>query len=333
MVVIDKLSMFAHFIPIKSTFKAINIAKIFMKEIFRLHGIPKMVVSDRDIKFTSSFWKELFAGLNTNLNFSTSYHPQMDGQTKRTNQIIEDMLLMYIRTKPSKWEDYLHLVEFAYNNGYQNSAKLSPFKILYGRKCTTPIRWDNPADRLMVGPEILQEMENIVRKVQQNLKEAQDRQKSYADQKRRNLEFQVGDHVYMKVKAQKLSLKLGNYANLAPRFCGPLEILTRIGPVAYQLALPTNLRIHNVFHVSLLKKYIHDPTHRIDWNLVQVEPKGEFQVEPLRILDWREITLRNRSITQVKVQWKHFSPEEATLDLEEDLRKSHPILFQERNEH
>jgi hypothetical protein len=143
----------------------------------------------------------------------------------------------------------------------------------------TPISWDNPADRLMVGPEMLQEMENMVRKVQQNLKEAQDRQKSYADQKRRHLEFQVGDHVYLKVKAQKSSLKLGNCAKLAPRFCGPFEILARIGPVAYQLALPANLRIHNVFHVSLLKKYVHDPTHMIDWNLVQVEPEGKFQVK------------------------------------------------------
>jgi hypothetical protein len=119
-------------------------------------------------------------------------------------------------------------------------------------------------------------MENMVRKVQQNLKEAQDRQKSYADHKRRDLEFQVGDHVYLKVKAQKISLKIGNCAKLAPRFCGPFEILTRIGLVAYQLALPANIRIHNVFHVSLLKKYIHDPIHMIDWNLVQLEPKGKF---------------------------------------------------------
>jgi hypothetical protein len=166
MVVINKLSKSAHFIPVKSTFKAINIAEIFMKEIFILHGIPKMVISDRDVKFTSAFWKELFAGLNTNLNFSTSYHPQTDGKTERTNQIIEDMLRMYVRMKPNKWEDYIHLVEFAYNNGYQTSTKLSPFKVLYGRKCTTPISWDNPADRLMVGLEMLQEMENMVRKVQ-----------------------------------------------------------------------------------------------------------------------------------------------------------------------
>jgi hypothetical protein len=103
--------------------------------------------------------------------------------------------------------------------------------------------------------------------------------------------------------------------------------------VAYQLALPANLRIHNVFHVSLLKRYIHDPTHRIDWNLVQVEPEGEFQVESLRILDRREIRLPNIAVAQVKVQWKHFSPEETTWELEGDLRKSHPTLFQDGNEH
>jgi hypothetical protein len=152
MVVIDKLSKYAHFIHVNSTFKAINIVEIFMKEIFRLHGIPKMVISDRDVKFTFAFWKELFAGLNTNLNFSMIYHPQMDGQNEMTNQIIDDMLHMYVRTKPNKWEDYLHLVEFAYNNGYQTSTKLSPFEVMYGRKCMTLISWDNLADRLMVGP-------------------------------------------------------------------------------------------------------------------------------------------------------------------------------------
>ena len=110
MVVIDKLSKYAHFILVKSTFKAINIVEILIKEIFRLYVIPKMVILDRDVKFTSTFWKELFAGLNTNLNFSTTYHLHTDGQTERTNQIIEDMLRMYVRTKLNKWEDYLHLV-------------------------------------------------------------------------------------------------------------------------------------------------------------------------------------------------------------------------------
>jgi transposase InsO family protein len=99
-----------------------------------LHGIPKTIVSDRDPKFTSNFWKGLFKGFRMNLNFSTAYHPESDGQTERVNRVIEDMLRMYVMDKPSKWEDYLHLVEFTYNNGYQASLKMSPFEALYGRK-------------------------------------------------------------------------------------------------------------------------------------------------------------------------------------------------------
>jgi hypothetical protein len=132
-VVVDKLSKSAHFIPIKSTFKAINIAQVFMKEIFRLHGMPKEIVSNRDTKFTSNFWKSLMVGLDTKLLFSTTYHPQTDGQTKRVNQILEDMLRMHVIHQPKKWEDYLPLVEFAYSNNCQESLKMNPFEILYGR--------------------------------------------------------------------------------------------------------------------------------------------------------------------------------------------------------
>jgi hypothetical protein len=147
-----------------------------MKEIFRLHGIPKTVILDRDTKFTGNFWKSLFKGLDTQFNFSISYHPQTNGQTERTNQILEDMLRMYVMNRPNKWEEYLHLVEFAYNNHYQASAKLSPFEILYGRKCNTHVSWSNIVNRLMIGHGILKEMELIVKHVQHNLKEAQDMQ-------------------------------------------------------------------------------------------------------------------------------------------------------------
>ena len=114
-----------------------------------------MVNSDRDVKFTSKFWKSLFAGSETKINFSTSYHPEIDGQTERTNQVIEDMLRMYVMERPTKWEDYLHMIEFSYNNGYQTFANMSPFENLYGRKCTTPVSWDIPMDHFMIGPEML----------------------------------------------------------------------------------------------------------------------------------------------------------------------------------
>ena len=159
MVVVDKLSKAAHFIPVKTTYKAANIADIFLKQIFGLHGIPKVIISDRDPKFIGNFWKSLFQGVNTTLNFSTSFHTQTDGQTERVNQVLEDLLRMYVKDQPGKWEDYLHLVEFAFNNNYQASAGFSHFKTLYGRKCNIPIAWSNSVDRLVLGPELLKEME------------------------------------------------------------------------------------------------------------------------------------------------------------------------------
>jgi transposase InsO family protein len=285
MVVVDKLTKAAHFIPLKTTHRAANVVDIFLKEVARLHGIPKTIVSDRDPKFTSNFWKGLFKGFGMNLNFSTAYHLESDGQIERVNRVIEDILIMYVMDKPSRWEDYLHLVEFAYNNGYHASLKMSPFEALYGRKCNTPVSWDNPADRALVGHELLKEMEDQMIKIKRNLKAAQDRQKSYADSNRTHREFKVGDHVFLKVNTNRSSLKLGSCAKLAARFCGPFEILERIGPVAYMLALPASMTVHNVFHVSLLKRYIPDANHVIDWDVIQVEPEGVLQVHPVHILD------------------------------------------------
>ena len=160
---VDKLSKAAHFIPIKTTYKAANIADIFLKKIFRLHGISKVIISDRDPKFTGNFWRYLFKGLNTKLNFSIAYDLQMDGHIERVNQVLEYMLRMYVEDYPTNWEDYLHLVDFSYNNHYQASTKLSPFKILYGRKCNPPITWSNLVDRLMLGPDLLKELELILK--------------------------------------------------------------------------------------------------------------------------------------------------------------------------
>jgi hypothetical protein len=165
MVVVNKLTKFAHFIPLKTTHKATDVADIFIMEVARLHKIPKTIMSNRDPKFTSNFWKGLFKGFRMNLNFSTTYHLESDGQTERVNRVIEYILRMYVMDKPSRWEDYMHLVEFAYNNGYHASLKMSPFEALYGRKCNTLVSWDNLADRAVVGPEFLKEMEDQMIKI------------------------------------------------------------------------------------------------------------------------------------------------------------------------
>eukprot|EP00253_Pinus_taeda_P021061 PITA_21061 len=178
------------------------------------------------------------------------------------------MLRAYVMQQPTLWEEYLHLVEFAYNNAYHTSTQMSPFEVMYGRKCRTPSSWGGPEDKLSLGPEMLKEMEEMVKR-----------------------------------------------------------ILARIGPVAYQLALPSHIRVHNVFHVSVLKKYVYDPKHVIQWRDIQVEPEGEVLVEPMNILDRREVQLRKRVITQVKVQWRHYEPEEATWEDEELIKRTYPAMF------
>ena len=176
--------------------------------------------------------------------------------------MLEDMLHMYVMDKPAKWEDYLHLVEFSYNNGQQASLGMNLYEALYGRRCRTPV------NMIVLGPELLKEMEQEVVKIRQNLKAAQDRQKIYADKHRMNREFSVGDHVYLRVREKKSSLKLGSCAKLSPRYCGSFEVLKRIGPFAYRLELPDKTRAHNVFYVSLLKKYVYDSNNVIDWDVI-----------------------------------------------------------------
>jgi hypothetical protein len=129
--------------------------------------VPKAIVSYKDPKFTSNFWKGLFKGFGTNLNLSTTYHPDSDGKEERTNRIIEDMLRMYVMYHPSKLEDSIHLVKFSYNNGYQSSLKMSLFDTLYGRKCNTSVTWENPTDKVVIGPpDMLKEMEEKMENIE-----------------------------------------------------------------------------------------------------------------------------------------------------------------------
>jgi hypothetical protein len=175
---------------------------------------------------------------------------------------------MHVRHQPKKWEDYLPLVEFDYNNGYQESLKMSPFEALYGRQCNIPISWNDPVDIVTIGTYMLKEMEQQVIQIRQNMKISQDTQKRYADMKRNPREFKAWDHVYLQFRPRRSSLRMGDCAKMAPRYCGPFEVLDRVGPVAYQLTLPPTMKAHNVFHVSLLIKYVHYSNHIIEWYVI-----------------------------------------------------------------
>ncbi|GJR80232.1 pol protein [Tanacetum coccineum] len=274
---------------------------------------PTSIVSDRDPKFTSRFWKGLQKAWGTRLKFSTAFHPQTDGQSERTIQTLEDMLRACTLEWTGSWDEYLCLVEFVYNNSWHASIKVAPFELLYGRKCQAPICWDEVGERLIEGPELIEITNEKVAVAKEKLKEARSRQKSYADKHRRDLEFQVEDRVFLKVSPFRGVKHFGIKGKHSPRFIGPFEILERIGEVSYRLALPPQLsHVHDVFHVSLLRGYHYHPLHVASYPFDQIQPDMSLSEEPESILDRQERVMRNKVIPFVKILWKNHPEREAT---------------------
>jgi transposase InsO family protein len=198
-----------------------------MSRIVCLHGVPKKIVSDRGTQFTLKFWERLHETLDTQLRFNSAYHPQTDGQTERVNQILEDMLRACALQYRRSWDKSLSYAEFSYNNSYQESFRMAPFEMLYGQRCWTPLFWSETGEQKVFGPDILQEAEKQVCMVRENLRVAQLRHKSYADHRRRELSFKVGDFVYLKVSPMRGLHHFMVRGKLAPRFIGPFMIWRR----------------------------------------------------------------------------------------------------------
>ncbi|KAL0541274.1 hypothetical protein IC582_021316 [Cucumis melo] len=331
-VVVDRLTKSAHFVPGKSTYTASKWAQLYMSEIVRLHGVPVSIVSDRDARFTSKFWKGLQTAMGTRLDFSTAFHPQTDGQTERLNQILEDMLRACALEFPGSWDSHLHLMEFAYNNSYQATIGMAPFEALYGRCCRSPVCWGEVGEQRLMGPELVQSTNEAIQKIRSRMHTAQSRQKSYADVRRKDLEFEIGDKVFLKVAPMKGVLRFERRGKLSPRFVGPFEILERIGPVAYRLALPPSLStVHDVFHISMLRKYVPNPSHVVDYEPLEIDENLSYVEQPVEVLAREVKTLRNKEIPLVKVLWRNHRVEEATWEREDDMRSRYPELFEEQN--
>ncbi|KAG8483479.1 hypothetical protein CXB51_023145 [Gossypium anomalum] len=268
-VVIDKLTKSAHFIPVRMDFSLDKLAELYISEI---------------------------KALGTKLSFSTAFHPQTDGESEKVIQVLEDMLRCCVLEFQGSWEKYLPLVEFAYNNSYQSSLKMAPYEALYGRKCCTPLYWTELKENQIYRVDLVKETEEKVKIIRDCLKAASDRQKSYADLKKKEIEYQV--------------------------------VIERVGPLAYRLALPIELKkIHNVFHVSMLRHYRSDPSHVISQTEVEIQPDMTYGEEPVKILAREVKQLRNKSIALVKVLWNRHGVDKATWELEEAMRKQYPNLF------
>jgi hypothetical protein len=205
---------------------------------------------------------------------------------------------------------------------------MSPFQALYGRSCRIPLQWDQPGEKQVFGPDILLEAEENIKMVQENLKIAQSRQQSYADTRRRELSFEVGDFVYLKVSPIRWVRRFGVKGMLAPRYVGPYQILAKRGEVAYQLSLPEGLSaVHDVFHVSKLKKCLRVPEEQLQGEGLEVQEDLTYIEKPTQIVETVDNVTRRKTIRICKVRWGHHSEEEAIWEREDDLMAKYPELF------
>ncbi|GJT73887.1 putative reverse transcriptase domain-containing protein [Tanacetum coccineum] len=263
-VIMDWLTKYTHFLPMHEDYKMDRLARLYLNEIVARQGVSISVISDHDSRFTSRFWQSMQEALGTCLDMSTAYHPQTDGQSERTIQTLEDMLRACVLDFEGSWDVYLPLVEFSYNNSYHYSVRYASLEALYGRKCHSLIMWDEVREGHLIGPKLVQETTEKISQNKDTLKAARDRQNSYADKRRKPLEFSVGDYVLLKVPPWKGVVRFGKKGKLAPRFVGPFEIIEKVGSMAYRLYLPEELNgVHDTFNVSNLKKCLADPTLQV----------------------------------------------------------------------
>ncbi|GJY03781.1 putative reverse transcriptase domain-containing protein [Tanacetum coccineum] len=305
-----------------------KLTRQYLKKVVSKHGVLVSIIFDRDGKFTSHFWKSLNKALGTRLDMSTAYHPETDGHSERTIQTLEDMLRACVLDFGKGWDRHLPLAEFSYNNSYHTSIKAALFEALYGRKCRSPICWAEVGDSQLTGPEIIHEMTEKIVQIKSRIQAARDRQKSYADVRRKPLEFQVGDKVMLKVSPWKGVIRFGKRGKLNPRYIGPFKIIAKVGTVAYRLELPERLsRVHSTFHVSKLKKCMADEPLAIPLDEIQVDDKLNFIEEPVEIMDREVKRLKQSRIPIVKVRWNSRRGPEFTWEREDQMQKKYPHLF------
>ena len=321
LVVVDRFSKFAHFIPLLHPFTAPQVAQAFLDNVYRLHGLPTHIVSDRDRVFTSLFWRELFRLAQTTLSMSSAYHPQSDGQTERVNQCLETYLRCFVHSCPRQWVKWVPLAEFWYNTSFHSALQRSPFEVLYGHP---PRHFGISASSVSAYVDVdamMAERATMLDAVRQHLNRAQQRMKRQADKRRSERSFNVGDYVFLKLQPYvQTSLAPRAHQKLSFRYFGPYKIVDKIGSVTYKLELPPSASIHPVFHVSLLKPA---PPSSTPVSAALPDVDDNLQV-PEAVLQRRLHPRNDGAVPQVLIKWSGLDASLATWEDAEALRQQFP---------
>ncbi|MCO5548142.1 hypothetical protein L7F22_001600 [Adiantum nelumboides] len=257
--IICRFSKQAHFVPVKKKIKSEHMIKLFMHNIFKYHGMPQSIVSDKYPRMTSLFWKALFENMGSTLKFSSSFHSQTNGQSEEANSTVLVLLKCYMSEHKATWEHYLPLLEYAYNNTVHTSTGKAPFEIVEGGKKVPPIL--QTKDKIFEADKYVQNMDEAYRKIKLALEKTRSKQKKVADRHRRELVFSLGDWVLLhfeKARLRKMKGKEHLFPKLGMRYYGAFQVCDKISDVAYRLKLPKGWKIHNAFHVSLLRPFVGD---------------------------------------------------------------------------
>ncbi|KAJ7960281.1 Ty3/gypsy retrotransposon protein [Quillaja saponaria] len=273
LVVVDRSSKYAHFFPLSHPYSAMTIAQVFLDGVYKLHGPPTTITSDRDKIFLSRFWTELMKLLGVKLQLSTAYHPQTDGQTEVLNRCLETYLRCMTGEQPKQWAKWVSLAEYWYNSSFHSAIQTTPYQAVYGQPPPVHLPYLAGDSNIDSVDRSLTAREEALKMLKFHLSRAQQRMKAQADKHRSDSYFQVGDKVYLKLQPYRQQYVVSR-ANmkLCHKYCGPFVIVQKIGAVAYKLLLPATARIHPVFHVSQLKKTIGN--HPVLTSLPRVDDDG-----------------------------------------------------------
>lgn len=320
-VVVDRLTKYAHFIALSHPFNASQVAQAFTDNVYKLHGWPSTIVSDRDAIFLSGFWKEFTRIQGIDVTMSTAYHPQTDGQTEVVNRCLESYLRSMVFERPTTWLKWLSLAEFWYNTNFHTAIETTPFRALYGYAPPIHVPYVPRDSNVADVDERMIAREEVIRVLKDSLHKAQNRMKQQANAHRTERSFAVGSWVYLKLQPYvQTTLRSLGYSKLSPKFYGPYLVLEKIGNVSYRLDLPITAQIHPVFHVSLLKQSAGPPMGQP--TVITTLPHG--QKTPFRVLDSRVVRRRNKAVGQVLTQWYNEPLEGATWEYRDELQLRFP---------